>query len=82
MLFGGLLASRLPRRSTTWGARYWSKAPRYRFGFTGFKPAEAFRYHPIPGGLYKPGDTFVIQRGDPDEIAKLPRHKVEDASVE
>lgn len=47
MLFGGLLASRLPRKASPWDSARKVAAfkepvpvPRYRFGFTGFKSAE------------------------------------------
>ena len=70
MLFGGLLASRLPKEDSPWDAapkiakfKAPDDPPRYRFGFTGFKPAEAFQYHPIAGGRYKPGAPITMAGG-------------------
>lgn len=71
VLFSGLLTWRFSRHSKAWGAsgqilswRYWAEDyPRYRFGFTGFKPADAFHYHPIEGGRYKPGAPITMAGG-------------------
>ncbi len=69
VMFGGLLA-RLRGPLPIWGGRDPTRrvvlpsgrvpAHAYRFGFTGFKPAQAFHYHKMEGGSYKPGDTFEI----------------------
>lgn len=72
VLAGLLLSTRLPRRrGKSKGGVCPREAPRdpeYRFGFTGFKPAQQsgkppqFVSYPLNGGSYKPGDTFSIGR--------------------
>ncbi len=73
VLFSGLLARWLPQprgASSVHDAWFKGDDPRSRFGFTGFKPASAFKppsppvyhYYPLEGGLYKPGDTFSVGR--------------------
>lgn len=83
-VFAGFVAQWLPRKRTLTHAElnhaYEAAVrvqPNYTFGFTGFKPAQAYRpvvggqyaadqpmFHsyPMEGGAYKAGDTFSIGR--------------------